>query len=225
MVNKKAGQLIFETIYLVLGFIGTLGSLGYFDKSFQSNFFIFYTNISNYLCLGVIIYSFVITIKKTNNSLNNIKISSRLHFICVVIIIMTFLVYNSSVFIDWSFSDYALSLSSLCFHLILPIMFTIHYFAFCPIEKLKWYDPLFTIILPILYVSFIQIRALLFPNVQIKYPYFFLNVQSLGFGKFILWILLLIVIMLLISYMIYFINLLRIEKTSKKHLVKKIKST
>ena len=216
MVKNRTGQLIFETVYIVLGLIGVLGSMGYFSKQFISDFFIYYTNISNYICLGVMIKSFLTTIKNSNENTNEYKISSKLHFVCTVIIIMTFLVYNSSLFLDLKIGDYALSLSSLCFHLFLPIMFTVHYFLYCVKEPLSWSDPFLTIILPITYVIFIELRAIIFPNVETKYPYFFLNIQRLGAIKFFYWILLLIFIMILISYMIMFINSFRWSRKLRK---------
>lgn len=216
MVKRRTGQLVFETIYIVLGLIGVLGSLGYFSKQFIPDFFIYYTNLSNYLCLGVMFYSFVSTIKNSNQNTSKYIISSKLHFICLIIITMTFLVYNSSLFIDFSLGDYALSLSSLCFHLFLPIMFAVHYFLYCKVIYLSPLDPFLTIIFPVVYVIFIELRALIFVNVKTKYPYFFLDIQSLGVVRFFSWILLLILIMILLSYIVLLINTLRLDRKARK---------
>ena len=56
MNNKRIAEIIFRTIYVTLGFIGIIGSLGYFNKSFSSSFYVMYTNLSNYLCIGIILY-------------------------------------------------------------------------------------------------------------------------------------------------------------------------
>ena len=221
MIKNTTSQLIFETIYIVLAIIGTIASLGYFNKTFVPEFYIYYTNISNYTCLIVMICCLNETIKNANLNKNDyVSFCPRLNFICTIIIIMTFVVFNSSLFMGYSIKEYALSLNSLCFHLILPIMFTLHWLIFFERGNIHLIDPLLAIIFPILYITFVSIRALLIESTaSLKYPYFFLNIPQIGLIKFFAWILLLIFIMLCIGFSFYLIDSL-----SKKSNYKAIKT-
>ena len=50
MQNNKIAQIVYRTIYITLGFIGIIGSFGYFNRSFNQDFYVMYTNLSNYFC-------------------------------------------------------------------------------------------------------------------------------------------------------------------------------
>ena len=60
MQNNKIAQIVYRTIYITLGFIGIIGSFGYFNRSFNQDFYVMYTNLSNYFCIGVTLYLLII---------------------------------------------------------------------------------------------------------------------------------------------------------------------
>ena len=66
MIKNRNVQLLFQTIYCTLGVIGFLASLGLFDAEFNSDFYVYYTNLSNYICLGFMFASLVFTVKAAN---------------------------------------------------------------------------------------------------------------------------------------------------------------
>ena len=70
MIKNRTTQLIFQTIYCTLGLVGTIASLGIFDNinAIRWDFYVHFTNISNFLCLGVMIAGLVQTIRKKEDS-------------------------------------------------------------------------------------------------------------------------------------------------------------
>lgn len=209
MIKNKLFQIIFKTIYVVLGFIGVIGSLGYFSAKFNGNFYIYYTNLSNYICLGFMIASLVETIKSFKSSQEEFcNTAPKFKFMCMIMILVTCLVYNILLAKENTASEYFLSLSNLTNHLILPIMFVVDWILFYEHEQTKWYYPLLSTIMPLIYVVLIVIRALILGNNSGKllYPYFFLDINTLGFGGFIMWVSILVVIFVALGYLLYFFD-------------------
>lgn len=205
MFNKAINRLVFQTIYIVLGIIGVFGSLGYFDRLINIDFYIYYTNISNYFCLIIMIICFYKTIKNIkNNNYSSLDFCPQLYFVSMIILIMTFLVFNIGLLLGYNINDYVFNLGSLCFHMILPIMYTLHWFLFYKHGLVLWHNCFATIIPPIIYILSILLRANLIRNPQaVKFPYFFLDINTIGLYNFYGYIILLIFIMLLISFICY----------------------
>lgn len=219
MIKNRTAKLVFQTTYLVLGLIGILGSLGYFYGRFSNEFYIKYTSISNYICVGVMIACFIQTIKASNKNQDEyVSTCPKFYFMCNIMILVTFLVYNILLAKENSVSEYFLSISNLTNHLILPIMFVLHWVLFYEHGKTKWYYPLLSLILPLVYVAFILIRAaILGSNYSgTLYPYFFLNVAKLGIGKFIIWILALVLIFTILGYIIFALDNLKRRNYKKR---------
>lgn len=208
MIRNRTAQIIFQTVYIVLGFIGFIGSLGYFRASFNTNFYLYYTNLSNYICTGVMIACFVQTIRASIRKEDGyVTVSPKFYFMSIIMILVTCLVYNFLLAkSDYnSFGEYCLAISNFCNHLILPIMFVVHWILFYEHGKSKWYYPLLCVIIPLIYVLLIVIRALILGAnyTGLKYPYFFLNVDKLGWGGFFGWVFALICIFVVLGYIIY----------------------
>ena len=93
-------------------------------------------------------------------------------------------------------------------HVILPVMFAVHWIVFCEHPVLKWYHPLFSCIMPAVYVVFIVIRAHLLPSTSnaIRYPYFFLNISNLGWGGFWAWMGALLTFFTAFGYLLYLLD-------------------
>ena len=66
MIRNRTAQLIYQTIYCTLGLVGCIASLGIFDNinMIRWDFYVHFTNLSNYLCLGVMVAALVQTAKK-----------------------------------------------------------------------------------------------------------------------------------------------------------------
>ena len=68
MIQNKTTQLIFQSFFCAFGIIGLISSLGIFDMTWRWDFYIHFTNLSNYLCIGIMFAELVQTARKKENS-------------------------------------------------------------------------------------------------------------------------------------------------------------
>ena len=199
MIKNRTSQLIFQTIYCTLGLVGIIASLGIFDNIniIRWDFYVHFTNISNFLCIGVMLASLIQTARKKEDSY--VTVAPMLKFIGMLGILLTFLVFNIMLAgaegrdpqANWR-------IGSLVFHVVLPIMYIADWFLFRERGKTKWYYPIASIGFPVAYVIFLLIQAtilkfnssILIPttNTPLIYPYFFVNLDTQGVGGVLMWI-------------------------------------
>ena len=199
MIKNRTAQLIFQTVYCTLGLVGCIASLGIFDNinTIRWDFYVHFTNISNFLCLGVMIAALVQTVKKKEDSC--VSAAPLLKFIGMLGILLTFLVFNLMLAgaegrdpqLNWR-------VGSLLFHVVLPIMYLADWFLFYERGKSKWYYPIASIGFPLAYAIFLLIQAvilkfdtsILIPTTTtpLIYPYFFVNLDTQGSLGVLMWI-------------------------------------
>ncbi len=224
MIKNRTAQLIFQTIYCTLGLVGVVASLGIFDniKMIRWDFYVHFTNISNYFCLGIMIAGLIQTAKKKEDSYVNT--APLLKFIGMLGILLTFLVFNIMLAgaegrdpqANWR-------VGSLCFHVVLPILYIADWFLFYERKQSKWYYPIASIGFPLAYVIFLLIQAvilgfdssILIPTTTtpLIYPYFFVNIETQGWGV-LMWIAILSVAFVAVGYLFYGLD--RLEKKNKE---------
>ena len=189
MIKNRTVQLIFQTAFCTLGILGIIASFGTFNYEFRSDFYVHFTNISNYFCIGVMVTALIETIKKKDD--DYVSTHPLMKFMGMLGILLTFLVFNILLAgaagrdpqANWR-------IGSLSFHVVLPIMYVVHWVLFYEHKKVKWNYPLLSILFPLAYVIFIFIQAaimkfdtsILIPNTTtpLIYPYFFLNIETQG---------------------------------------------
>lgn len=209
MIKNRTAQLIFQTIYCTLGFVGCVASLGIFDdiNSFRWDFYVHFTNISNFVCIGIMLAALIQTAKKKEDSF--VTTAPLMKFIGMLGILLTFLVFNIMLAgnrdpqLNWR-------IGSLTFHVVLPIMYVAHWFLFYECRKCKWYYPLASISFPLAYLIFIFIQAaimkfdttLLIPGTEtpLIYPYFFVNLETQGVGGVLKWVAILLVAFVAVGF-------------------------
>ena len=158
MIKNKSFQLLFQTVYCVLGLIGVLNSLGFYAVDFNENFYVYYTNLSNYICLGVMTAALTDTYKKAKQKEDGcVKTAPTFTFLCVIMIMVTFLVYNILLADENTVVEYFTSQSNMIMHVILPIMFILNWVLFYEHPSLRWYHPLLSTVMPLVYVVFIAV--------------------------------------------------------------------
>ena len=225
MIKNRTAQLIYQTIYCTLGLVGCIASLGIFDniKAIRWDFYVHFTNISNFLCLGVMVAGLVQTIKKKEDSA--VTAAPLLKFIGILGILLTFLVFNIMLAgaegrdpqLNWR-------IGSLLFHVLLPILYIADWFLFYERKQSKWYYPIASIAFPLAYVFFLLIQAIilgfdssiLIPTTQtpLIYPYFFVNIETQGVPGVLMWIAILAVGFVALGFL--FFGLDRVGKENKK---------
>ena len=199
MIKNRTAQLIFQTVYCTLGVVGCIAALGIFDNINQIrwDFYVHFTNISNYLCLGVMFASLIQTVKKKDDSY--VTTAPALKFVGMLGILLTFLVFNILLAgaegrdpqANWR-------IGSLVAHVVLPIMYIADWFLFYERKKVKWYYPLISIAFPLGYATFLLIQAIILKfdssilipttTTPLIYPYFFVNLDTQGVSGVLMWI-------------------------------------
>ena len=198
MIKNRTTQLIFQTVYCTLGFVGCIASLGIFDdiNTIRWDFYVHFTNISNFFCIGVMLTGLIQTVKKQENSC--VSAVPLLKFIGMLGILLTFLVFNILLAgaagrdpqANWR-------VGSLLFHVLLPILYITDWFLFYERGKCKWYYPVASIGFPLVYLVFLLIQAvilkfdasILIPTTTtpLIYPYFFVNLDTQGVSGVLMW--------------------------------------
>lgn len=222
MIKNRTAQLIFQTIYCTLGLVGCIACLGIFDniKMIRWDFYVHFTNISNFFCLGIMLTALVQTIRKKEDGYVNT--APMLKFIGMLGILLTFLVFNIMLAgaegrdpqANWR-------VGSLCFHVVLPIMYIADWFLFYERKQCKWYYPIASMGFPLAYVVFLLIQAIILEfnssilipttTTPLIYPYFFVNIETQGLGV-LMWIAILSVAFVAIGFAFF-----GIDKISKKN--------
>ena len=218
MVKNRTTQIIFQSFYCAIGLIGIVASLGIFDdiKNLRWDFYVHFTNLSNYLCIGILFAELIQTAKKKEDSY--VTVTPFIKFIGVLAIMLTFLVFNFLLAGQPDRDPQAnWRISSISFHVILPIMYVLDWLLFYEHKKLRWFHPLASVIFPLLYVVFVFIRAAIVnfnSEVPYLYPYFFLNLDKLGVAGVGKWIVILFIGFITLGYIFYGID--KIIKSKKQ---------
>ena len=224
MIKSRTAQLIFQTIYCTLGLVGIVSCTGVFDDitQFRWDFYVHFTNISNFLCIGIMLAALIQTAKKKEDSF--VKTAPLLKFIGMLGILLTFLVFNLLLAgkrdpqLNWR-------VGSLTFHVVLPILYIAHWFLFYERKKCKWYYPLASISFPLAYLVFIFIQAaimkfdtsILIPGTEtpLIYPYFFVNLETQGVVGVLKWVAILLAAFVVVGFVFF-----GLDKISKKNTAK-----
>ena len=222
MIKNRTAQLIFQTVYCTLGIVGCIACLGIFDnvKVIRWDFYVHFTNLSNFLCLGVMLAGLIQTVKKKEDSY--VSAAPVLKFVGMLGILLTFLVFNIMLAgaegrdpqANWR-------VASLLFHVVLPILYILDWFLFYERKQCKWSYPVVSAIFPLAYAIFLLIQAvilkfdtsILIPNstTPLIYPYFFVNIDTLGWGV-LMWIAILLAAFVAVGYMFYGLDRLGKQK-------------
>ena len=223
MIKNRTLQLIYQTVYCTLALVGSVACLGIFDdiKLFRWDFYVYFTNLSNFLCFGVMLTALIQTIKKKEDGF--VTATPLLKFIGMLGILLTFLVFN---FVLAGAADRNPQLNwrigSICFHVVLPLIYIADWFLFYERKKTTWRYPIASISFPLGYAIFLLIHAailgfdtsILTPTgTTLIYPYFFVNLETQGVPGVLMWIAILSVAFVAMGFGFYGLD--RISKKQK----------
>ena len=214
MIKNRTAQLIYQTIYVTLGIVGFVASLGIFDNInvIRWDFYVHFTNISNYFCIGVMLAALIQTAKKKEDSY--VSAVPILKFIGMLGILLTFLVFNIMLAgaegrdpqANWR-------VGSLLAHVVLPVLYIADWFLFYERKQAKWYYPLVSIAFPLAYVVFLLVQAIILKfdssilipttTTPLIYPYFFVNLETQHVPGVLMWIGILAVAFAAVGYLFF----------------------
>ena len=227
MIKNRTVQLIYQTIYCTLGLVGCIASLGIFDdiNTIRWDFYVHFTNISNFLCIGIMLAALIQTAKKKEDSF--VSAAPILKFIGMLGILLTFLVFNIMLAgADGRDPQANWRVGSLIFHVVLPILYIGDWFLFYERKKCKWYYPIASIAFPLAYVVFLLIQAIILKfdssilipttTTPLIYPYFFVNLETQGVSGVLMWIGILSVAFVVVGFA--FLGLDRLGKQQSKQI-------
>ena len=220
MIKNRTAQLIYQTIYCTLGLVGIFASLGIFDNvsAIRWDFYVHFTNLSNFLCIGVMLATLIQTARKREDSY--VTTTPLLKFIGMLGILLTFLVFNILLAGEEGRDPQAnWRIGSLCFHVILPIMYIADWVLFYEHKKTKWYYPIASIAFPIAYVAFLLVHAIILKfdssiliptttTTPLIYPYFFVNLDTQGVSGVLMWVGVLSAAFVAVGFMFFGIDML-----------------
>ena len=223
MITNRTTQLIYQSFYCALGLVGIVASFGIFDDytMFRWDFYVHFTNLSNYFCIGIMVAQLVQTAKKKEDSY--VTTAPLLKFIGVLAILLTFVVFNTMLAgaagrdpqLNWR-------VGSLLAHVVLPIMFVGDWFLFRERGTVRWYYPIASAGFPLAYMAFIFIQAailkfdtsILIPgtNTPLIYPYFFVNLETQGVAGVAKWAVLMFAAFMVVGFVFYGIDRILTQK-------------
>ena len=210
MIKNRTAQLIFQSFFCAFGLVGIVASFGIFDdvQNLRWDFYVHFTNLSNYLCIGIVFAELIETAKKRENSY--VSTAAFLKFIGVLAILLTFLVFNFLLAGQPDRDPQAnWRVASISFHVVLPVLYVLDWILFYEHKKVRWFYPLASVIFPVLYVVFVYVRAAILkfnPEVPYIYPYFFLNLATQGVAGVAKWVVILFTGFIVLGYLFYGID-------------------
>ena len=219
MCKNMLTQLIFRVVLCVVSAFAVLLSLGIFyigingGNEFSWNFLKYYTNISNYFVFAVSVVVLADTVKRIRTGETegyNRKIRT-FKFMTVVMILVTFLVVIFLLDSPLS-ANYWRNIGNMSYHFAAPLLFILDYILFEKKRSVSVFAPLYSLIIPLVYVCYVFVLGAIIPNFE--YPYFFLNVNDLGYGGVCLWVLGLLGVFTALGYILWLWN--RFDKIDGK---------
>lgn len=192
MIKNTKASFIYKSIYLVIGFIGLFLATEIYTGTFNNGFFVYYTNLSNLVAFSLMAYLWFIEYQILKGKPNTFKYPS-VRFVITIMILVTLIIYNTLLgnMLDPAYWR----VRNVIMHLVGPMMVVIDFLLFNPKNNLKWRAILESLILPYIYVIVTLIIGL-FTN---YYPYFFLDVNNIGYSGVLGWVFILTLGFLVLS--------------------------
>jgi hypothetical protein len=221
MIKNRTFQIIYLTIYCTIGLLALLASVGFFEYYFKWDFYVYFTNLSNYYCLLIVFIELIQTIRKKKD--DYITTLPRGKFVGMMSILLTFIIFNFILGPGRSSKD-NFSFESLSLHFILPIMYLLDWFLFYRRKKMNWKYPLFALSFPAGYLIFIILHAMIlnFDTSIISlngyspliYPYFFIDFSKQGIDGVLIWSGYIAIALVIFGYIFYLIDKISFKRSN-----------
>lgn len=219
MKNNLITKILYRTVFCTVSFFAILFITDFFSVgghdtvTFTSDLFYFYTNLSNYLCFGVMIACLRDDVKQLRSGktqgFNRNPYLKNLKFTATAIISITFIAYGLLLGEPATIGFWN-NIANLTYHVACPILFIIDTLLFDEHKSIGFLDPIIATVMPIIYVIVIEIMG----ASSGRYPYFFLDMSELGFGGLMKWVGILLSLFISIGYILFVFDKL-VKKNGK----------
>lgn len=200
---KRTLRIIFVILYIAVATASCIGSAIH-----GTRFFLYFTNLGNLYCLGLMI-------NELTRLIRNKSISTSLmqwEFGGLISIIVISAVYNLLLG-DPTSKSYWTNWPSVGLHLVTPILYTLYFAATRPMRKVSVGGIQCSILLPYLYVAFIYVRH--FITGDNWFPYFFLDINRIGWAGALGWIIALTTTFVLVGLAFIYLGRKREKKSGR----------
>ena len=188
-------------LYIMVSAYGCISSWQHYGE----RFLLYFTNLGNLYCLGLMINELVRLIRRKQISIQLMQWEfGGLISILVISVVYNLLLGDPTSVVYWA------NKPSVCLHLITPILYTIYFFSTRPVRKVTVGGIQCSILLPYLYIAFIYTRHLITGDQW--FPYFFLDINRIGWLGAFCWIIVLTVVFVLTGFIFIYIGKQRARK-------------
>ena len=188
--SKKA--FVFRSIYLLIGFIGLFLATEITTGKFNQGFFVYYTNLSNLIAFGLMLYVTLLNYQSLKGRNVDFKFL-MIRFMITIMILVTVIIYNT--LLGNLFDPGYWRVRNVIMHLVGPILVVLDYLLFTKKGTVSWYAIGYSLIIPYTYVI-VTLWIGLFTK---SYPYFFLDVNEFGYLGVLRWVFILTLGFLVLS--------------------------
>ncbi len=211
--NKKIISAAWKVILFISAVMGILLQIGLFSDRLDLSVLNYYTLMSNMLCAVYFLPAAVYGWKHDGETL-----LPAVKGALVMCITVTGLVYHFMLAGKFEMQG-TLLMSNILLHYVVPSMTVLDWILFDRKGHYNKLSPVLWLLAPLLYFVYVVIRvaggATLGPYGS-KYPYYFMDIDALGFGKVMLINLIMCVFFLILGYIIVGIDHLLARRAEKK---------
>ncbi|MDD3171268.1 MAG: Pr6Pr family membrane protein, partial [Bacilli bacterium] len=205
-IDNKLTIFIYRIILTGLGILGII--LNTIDSSgkINSEMFLFFTIQTNIICVLILLYMIIKEFIFKKDFSGGIYIIKAMAMIAITITCLVYAFILLPAFRDDPSMEYsALTFKDLIVHFIIPIGFFIDYLLFDKKGLQKWFVPLISLIYFFLYMAVIFINAKYGKPFSFgeMYPYYFINVDLVGWTQTIQNIIMVIFSATVIGYLYF----------------------
>ena len=219
-IKKRLVSAIYRICAFLVGLYAIVYDFGILNVRFKAINLFYFTIISNLFCVGLFLALSISTVKDIlkEGKYGTTSVSPHIKGEILICILLTMSVYHF-ILIPYALklNPYqSLKFTDIILHYCIPVLTLFDWLLFDEKKGFKWYDPMIWVIGPYLYVIFVFIQSGFDIAERVNahignYIYAFLDVRLLGNGAVALNIVSLTVIFVLVGYLIYGIDRIRIS--------------
>ena len=203
---KAKAALAYQLVFCGLILVGILDRAGIFTQNLQLHTLYSFTTISNACVLSIVLYA-ALCQGFCGKTLG--PPFARLHYLCLVMILITGLVYHF-VLLPQKLAEnpayQVLTLGNTIAHYIAPVGMLFNWWMFGQKGLLRRREPILCASVPLVYFVFASIYGYYgasIPGKGTAYVYFFMDIGKLGVAGVLAWVAALLLLVLLLAWSIY----------------------